>query len=107
MLQRRWFYNLKNATINRKAQRKMQTDAAIFRFLSLQRKGLQQWVLYTARNRKAKIQRHYALTLYYNRMCDKAFTALKVNQRIRSKKKSQVQKAGLDYLTSTSSEMQY
>ena len=107
MLQRRWFHHLKNAVLQRKALRKMQTDAAIFRFLSLQRKGLQQWVGYTAKVKRAKIKHHCALTLYYNRMCDKAFTALSVNQRIRAKKRAQVHKTGLQYLTSTSSEMQY
>ena len=70
----------------------MQTDAAIFRFLSLQRKGLQQWVAYVAKIRKQKIQKHFALTLYYNRTCDKAFTALKVNQEIKHRKRLEIQK---------------
>ena len=65
----------------------MSTDAAIFRFLSLQRKGLTILVSHTTKLKKAKIKNHYALTLYYNRMCDKAFTALKVNQLIKARKK--------------------
>ena len=108
MLQRRWFHYLKNAVAHNKALRKMSTDAAIFRFLSLQRKGLQQWVAYVARVRKQKIQRHFALTLYHNRTCDKAFTALKVNHEIKSRKRlemKKLQEADQGYLTSTSSEM--
>ena len=110
MLQRRWFHYLKNAVSHNKALRKMSTDAAIFRFLSLQRKGLQQWVAYIARIRKQKIKRHFALTLYYNRTCDKAFTALKVNHQIKQRKRPEMKKLeepDQGYLTSTSSEMQF
>jgi len=40
MIQRRWFTYLKRINQQMKIKRKLQTDAAIFRFLSLQRRGL-------------------------------------------------------------------
>lgn len=79
MIQRRWFTYLRRVTQVQKLRRKRETDAAIFRFLSLQRRGLLQWVSFVSKVKRVKIKRHFALTLYYNRMCDKAFTALRVN----------------------------
>ena len=79
MIARRWFTYLKRVTDMQKMKRKKQTDAAIFRFLSLQRRGLLQWVSFVSKMKRVNIKRHFSLTLYYNRMCDKVFTALKVN----------------------------
>ena len=79
MIQRRWFTYLKRVTQLAKLKRKKQTDAAIFRFLSLQRRGILQWVSFVSKMKRVKIKRHFALTLYYNRMCDKVMTTLKVN----------------------------
>ena len=70
-----------------KQRRKRQTDAAIFRFLSLQRRGLSQWVNFVTLIKRIRIKRHFSLTLYYNRMCDKVLTALKVNAVVKARKR--------------------
>ncbi len=87
MIQRRWFTYLKRVTLNQKLKRKQQTDAAIFRFLSLQRRGLVQWVSFISKMKRVKIKRQYALTLYYNRVCDKVLTTLKVNAQVKARKR--------------------
>ena len=54
--------------------------------------------------KRVKIKRHFALTLYYNRMCDKVFTALKVNASIKMRKRRENSQAA-GYITTSSSEI--
>ena len=49
------------------------------------------WVAFVSKVKKIKIKRHFALTLYYNRMCDKVLTALKVNREIKAKKRKELE----------------
>ena len=89
-----------------KLKRKQNTDAAIFRFLSLQRRGYIQWVDYISKMKRVKIKRHYAMTLYYNRMCDKVMTALKVNAKVKRRKRQELsQDSG--YITTSPSEIMH
>ena len=64
------------------------------------------WVSFVQKSKRIKIKRHFALTLYYNRMCDKAFTALKVNREIKIKKRKELEKYD-GYLTTDSTEMMH
>ena len=70
---------MKKATAEIRIRRKMITDAAIFRFLSLQRKAILTWQCVTEARKKNKIKNHFGVTLYYTRTMDKAFSALRLN----------------------------
>ena len=54
--------------------------------------------------KRVKIKRHFALALYYNRMCDKVFTALKVNASVKARKRKENSQAS-GYITTSSSEI--
>ena len=56
--------------------------------------------------KRIRIKRHFALTLYYNRMCDKVFTALKVNAHVKARKRKENSQAS-GYITTSSSEIMH
>ena len=56
--------------------------------------------------KRVKIKRHYALTLYYNRVCDKVLTALKVNAQVKARKRREISQA-TGYITTDSSELMH
>lgn len=103
MIQRRWFLKLRKASLLLKEKRKLMTDAAIFRFLSLQRKALVAWQFKVDGLKKEKIKRHFAVALYYTRTLDKAFSALRLNRYL-NKKKREIKEKGMEFLDSETSE---
>jgi len=96
MIQRRWLLKLKKATALIKEKRRLMTDAAIFRFLSLQRKALETWKIKVDRYKKDKIKKRFAVALYYTRTLDKAFSALRLNRHLRMQKR-ELKSKGIDY----------
>ena len=56
--------------------------------------------------KRVKIKRHFAMTLYYNRMCDKVFTALRVNAGVKQRKRKETSQVD-GYITTSSSEIMH
>ena len=64
---------MKLAVKNQKEVRVKASHAAIFRFLSLQRKALKSIVIYFTQRCRLKIQNNFAMTLYYKHLMTKGF----------------------------------
>jgi hypothetical protein len=88
---------LRKAATLLKEKRKLMTDAAIFRFLSLQRKALETWKRKVDRDKKEKIKRRFAVALYYTRTLDKAFSAFRLNKYLKMQKRD-LKAKGLEYI---------
>jgi hypothetical protein len=89
MIQRRWYIKLRQAISNQQRSRKRATESAIFRFLSLQRKALMVWRRRVELWKREKMQGKFALTLYYTRTIDKAFSGLRMYAQLKEKKRQQ------------------
>ena len=59
-----------------KAARKRISQAAVFRFLALQKKALHAWASISFKQKEKRIKAHFALKLYFKRLLDKGFTVL-------------------------------
>ena len=103
MIQRRWFLKLRKAAQLLKEKRRLTTDAAIFRFLSLQRKALVSWQRKVDLLKKERIKRRFAVALYYTRTLDKAFSALGLNRHMNVKKR-ELRAKGMEFLASDTSD---
>ena len=79
VIKRRGFESLKLAVKNQKEARVKASHAAIFRFLSLQRKALKSIVIYFTQRCRLKIQNNFAMTLYYKHLLTKGFIGLQIN----------------------------
>ena len=82
-LKRRWLNYMKDGTLYLKQRRQMRHKASIFRFLALQKKGLNALVKHSVDSQEHRIKKEFAMRLYYKRLLDLGLSSLKIYKEYR------------------------
>lgn len=76
-LKKRWLGYIKLGTATIKDRRQQRHKASIFRFLSLQKKGLEALIDHSCGTQEVRIKKEFAMKLYYKRLLDLGFAGLR------------------------------
>jgi hypothetical protein len=89
-LKKRWLNYIKLGTQNLKFTRKMRHRASIFRFLSLQKKGIEALIDHSCGSQEIRIKKQFAMKLYYKRLLDMGLAGLRAYKNDKQQKRANI-----------------
>ena len=89
-LKKRWLNYIKLGTSILKDRRQQRHKASIFRFLSLQKKGMEALIDHSCGSQEIRIKKQFAMRLYYKRLLDLGFAGLRAYTNDKQAKRAKV-----------------